>query len=236
MHGSLNATVHLSADFRSLALGRTVVLVFLVCGLMLACQKSPKVIDSSNLVIQPGLGISNLCEVGMTFTEIKKATGDATTRGSHYDPFWRRPLGTWGRGDFVLVPSLGVIAPIGENQPTAAIWFYVRPHREPLISGLEIDNPFRGKLGDNLSFKDRPVGKLEVEKVFGSVSEFATNGAHALEFRKKGERFCERLRDSVEELWYPDQGVAFRLTSNVVTSLRVFKASGTNRSGATNKQ
>src|SRR5688572_13808898 len=102
-----------------MAFSRTIIAVVLVCGLVLACRKPPKVFDNSNLVVQPGLGISNVCQIGMTFAQIKRATGDATTHGRHYDSFWKRPLGSWGRGDFVLVRSLGAIAAIGADEPTA---------------------------------------------------------------------------------------------------------------------
>jgi hypothetical protein len=203
--------------------------IVVVCGFLLACQKSPTVSDNSSLVVEPGWGISNLCEVGMTFAQLKKATGDATTRGSHYEPFWKRRLETWGRGDFVLVPSLAAIAVIGENQPAAFITFCVQPYEAKLIPGLEVRRPFQGSLGDKLSFKDRTISRVEVERAFGTVSSVATNGAQALAFRVKGDRFVEQLRDAVEEVWYPDHGVAFQFTSNVVTSFTVYTATATNR-------
>jgi hypothetical protein len=98
-----------------------------------------------------------------------------------------------------------------------------------MIPGLEIREPYRGKLAGDLSFKDRAVGKQEIERAFGSVNQAATNAAEALRFRKKGSRFTRGLGDAVEELWYPDKGVAFVLRSNVVASFQVFRASGTNR-------
>ena len=199
------------------------------CGLVAGCEKSRRVVDTSVLVVQPGVGISNVCEVGMTFSQIRRAAGDATTHGIYDDSVsWRR-LESGGRGLFVLVPSLAAIAPIGENQPTALIEFYVRPYQASMIPGLEIREPFRGKLGDRLSFKNRPVSKPEVEGVFGSVGQVAANPAEALEFRKKGERFIQQRGNGVEELWYPDKGVAVVCTSNVVTSFQVFRARGTNR-------
>lgn len=206
---------------------RTLMVVLVGCGLLSGCQKSPTILDNSNLVVQPGRGISNLCEVGMTFSQIKRATSDASSHGVYDDSFsWRR-LESSGRGRFVLVPSLAAIAPIGENQPTAFIEFYVSPYRAPLIPGLEVREPFRGKLGSSLSFKDRPVSKMAVENVFGSIGQVATNTAEALEFRKKGERFIQKRSDAVEEAWYPDKGITFVFESNVVTSFRVFRASET---------
>ncbi len=207
----------------------TLIAVLVGCGLVLGCQKPPKVLDNSALVVQPGRGISNLCEVGMTFSQIKSATGGATTHGIYDDTFsWRR-LESWGRGRFVLVPSLGAIAVIGENQPTAFIEFYVRPYRAPMIPGLDVREPFRGKLGSSLSFKDHSVSKMDVESVFGSGSQVVTTAAAALDFRKKGERFTHQRGAAIEELWYPDKGVAFVLTSNVVTSFQIYTAIGTNR-------
>ena len=208
---------------------RTVITVLVGGGLVLGCQKSPTAIDNSALVVQPGLGISNFCEVGMTLSQIRRANGKTTTHGIYDDSLsWRR-LESWGRGRFVLVPSLAAIAPIGENQPVPLIEFYVQPYRAPMIPGLEVREPFRGKLAGDLSFKDRAVGKQEIERAFGSVNQVATNAAEALEFRKKGSRFTHRISDGVEELWYPDKGVAFLLRSNVVASFQVYRASRTNR-------
>jgi hypothetical protein len=197
--------------------------------LVYGCQRSPTVLDNSNLVVQPGVGISNLCGLGMTFAQIRKTTGDATTHGIHYDGFWRRRRGSWGHGPSVLIPSLAAITDVGEDQPISSISFHLRPYRAPLIPGLEIEKPFRGKLGSSLSFKDSPTAKLEIEKIFGPVSQVASNGAEALAFRQKGERFGRQRRDSVEELWYPDKGIAFVFETNVLTSFRVYKPIGTNR-------
>ena len=200
---------------------------FLIC--TSGCQKAPAITDNSAIDVQPGYGISNVCEIGMTFSQIKKANGDATAHGIYDGTFsWKR-LESSGRGRFMLVPSLGAIAAIGNDEPLSLVEFYVWPHKDRSISALEVHTPFRGKLGNKLSFKDGTVSKMDVETIYGNVIQVATNAATALAFRRKGEPFIHDRGNSVEEIWYPSKGVAFGFVTNVVKSFWIYKPIETNR-------
>ncbi len=211
------------------AIGRAVLALALGLVFMLGCQKSPTIADNSAIVVQPGVGIANVCEIGMDFSQIRMATGDATTQGIYDGSLsWRR-LASHGRGRFMLVPSLGAIAAIGIDESISLVEFYVRPHKEKIVSGLEVSTPFRGSLGKLLSFKDSVVSNRQVETIFGSVTQVATNAAEALVFRRNSQAFVHRRGDGVEEIWYPTRGVAFVFETNVVTSFQIYKPTGTNR-------
>lgn len=203
-------------------------LILMVGCLMVGCRKAPTILDNSVIVVQPGVGISNLCELGMTFSQIKKRIGGASTHGYYDNTFsWRR-FTDGRRGRFALIPSLGAVAPLGNGEPVAYVTFFLRPYRDSQFPGLNVLEPFQGKLNNGLSFKDRTVSKVEVEKLFGNVSKVATNAAEGTQLRLKGQRFSYLRGDNSEDLWYPEQGISFNLASNVVTSFQVFKARGTN--------
>jgi hypothetical protein len=194
--------------------------------LLFGCQKAPRITDNSVIVVQPGLGVSNICEIGMSFSQIQRATGDATKHGI-YDGSWSwKRLSSLGRGEFVLVPSLGAVAATGSDEPVSLVEFYVQPHKEKLIPALEVSKPFRGSLGTSISFKDAAISNQQVETIFGTTSRVATNAAEALAFRRSSQSFVHRRGERIEELWYPSAGMAFVLKSNVVTSFQIFKPTG----------
>lgn len=162
----------------------------------------------------------------MTFSQIEELTGDATVHGIYdHKGFWRR-LKNRGRGRVVVIHSLGAIAPLNEDTPISSITFYVRPYRAPMSPVLDVRIPFQGKLGNKLIFKDSDISKTDVERVFGDISEVAKDPAEGVQFRVKGQPFRYQRSESVEEIWYPEQGISFVLMSNVVTSFQILKARG----------
>jgi hypothetical protein len=191
--------------------------VLLVAG---GCERTGVNWDNSQVAVFPGLGVSNVCEVGMTYRQIQTASPDASTHGLR-DRTGNQ--GSWVDGRFALIPSLGAITFLGTNQPASIIEFHVRPHSGELISGLEVRNPFRGRIGNILSFKDHSVGGQEVEAAWGSVTHTATNDQGTFDLIRWGERFRLSRTASVEEIWYPQAGIAFVLESNVVSSFKVFQ-------------
>jgi hypothetical protein len=185
----------------------------------LGCNRPGVGRDNSQMVVTPGLGISNLCEIGMNFTQIQAASPDARTYG----------LGgrigsqnSWSDGRFALIPSLGAITFLGTNEPVGIIEFYVRPDRGGIITGLEVREPFRGRIGSVLDLRDHRVSGQDVATAFGSVAHIATNAQASIELLKRGECFRLSRTASVEEIWYPQAGIAFVLESNVVHSCKVF--------------
>lgn len=122
----------------------------------------------------------------------------------------------------MLIPSLGAIAYLGRNEPISEVKFFVEPHKEEIVPDLEVRNPFRGKLGDKISF-EKSVRRKDVEAVFGKIDRGTTNSAAVLGLLKAREPFWRKLGEEVEERYYPARGVSFVITSNIVTSFTIFK-------------
>src|SRR5947208_17069805 len=104
------------------------------------CSDRPVITDNSTLVVQPGLGISNVLTLGMTYEQIRKATGDAklvhTRRLSLERLFLDR-----GEDRVIKIQSLGAITAFPGTSSIASMTFYVATNDENEI-------PFSGKLGD----------------------------------------------------------------------------------------
>jgi hypothetical protein len=193
---------------------------------LLGCGRTPTFKDSADLVVQPGVGISNICQLGMTFTELKRQARGASTHGFFDEEFswdWVQAL---GKGRLALFPSLGAIAPVQGKQPIWFIEFHVRQYRHPMIAALRIEAPFRGKVGPNLTFAEGEVSKAQVEQVFGPVSAVLTNSAEALDYRKQGKSFVEPLNDAEVKVWYPKKGISFIVRSNVVILFHIYQPTG----------
>ncbi len=164
---------------------------------------TPYVLDSADFVIQPGLGIPGICEVGMTPRDLKRRNRDLKT--VDYGVCWRQRLWSrWKYGRyFAVIPSLGAIAVI-ERRHVYSISFYFRSFHHPYLSGLRIDNPFQGRVkGRNQNISVGELYKEQIEAEFGVP-----------EYRYYGIR-------SFEELMYFDKGINFSLSSNVIENIYV---------------
>ena len=79
--------------------------------------------------------------------------------------------------------------------------------------------PFRGRLGSQLSFSNRIVGRKEVEAIFGSVTQNVTNYEDFSRLPEKTRPFSFRS----QQLIYNRLGLDFYLKSNTVTGFSVYK-------------
>jgi len=96
----------------------------------------------------------------------------------------------WTSGQFVFVPSLGMIAFLGTNQPISTMEFYVQPHLTEKIPGLQVHNPFRGRLEDKLDFGYSAISRQQVESHYGVITSVASNQSENIEYYKAGRPFC----------------------------------------------
>ena len=192
--------------------------IFLV--LLSGCSQRPAVHDTSILTVQPGLGISNVFEVGMTVQQARDATHGVTIHGiNDRDSFWKR----WGASRFGLIQSLGATAPIEQNGKFAIICFHVLPYDgDVTVRGLTVTNPFRGKVGDKLSFKNGPVRREDVELQFGQIDHVITNLSDGIALARDGKPFLFRAPGGGETLYYRHKGINFDLRSNTVTEFWVY--------------
>lgn len=187
---------------------------------VLGCNRAPIVSDTASLFLQPGVGISNVCEVGMTYREIKRTTGDAATHGLHDK---RLTLERFSSSRFLLVPSLGVIGVLEDNEMVSHLEFFVTPYNEGAIPSLKVEKPFRGKVG-GIDFSNGPVTRRDVESIFGVIYSGTTNLVLSGSLLEKNEPFWFLRSDDSLELWYPAEGVIFVLQRDRVSSIRIFRS------------
>ena len=186
------------------------------------CGKSDatlaQITDTSQTVVEPGRGIPKVCEIGMSFSDIKRATGNANTHGLYDRKPWN--FKRLAQERFLLVPSLGVIGIPEQNGRLGLLTFYVQPFDSSFtIPSLVITNPFRGNLSSQLSFSNHVVNRQQVEAAFGYVTWDITNYAELLNAPDKTKPFSVRG----EELHYPRLGLSFGLKNDTVTFFSVSK-------------
>lgn len=178
--------------------------------------------NSSQVMVVPGLGISNRFEVGMEFSEIKKSFPDAIAQRS-----------AWGKySKAMMVPSLGARSFLGEDKPVSHIDFHIDPYRAEMYPDLEIRTPFRGRLGNELSFGDKSVSGQDVEALYGPVLKRVLVAGDGLKLLQHADPFSRSNRMDEETWYYPARGLAFDIKSNRVTSFQVFRPTATNTSNA----
>jgi len=170
------------------------------------------------IVVEPGRGVPKVCEVGMNFAAIRKATGEASTHGLYDRDLWSLKRLTQQR--FVLVPSLGAIGVPEQKGGVPLLTFYVHQYDSSITSpGLVVTRPFRGGLGSQLSFSNHVVSRKEVEAAYGPVRQDVTNYAQVLPLADKSQPFSFRG----EKLHYPRLGLSFDLQNDAVISFSVWK-------------
>jgi hypothetical protein len=182
-----------------------------VAGLLVSCSR-PKVTDSSSLTIVPGLGVTNVVAVGMTLSEIADRTADfqiSTTR----EPRWFK----------ARIPSLGVSlgGPYrGKRRPYYGfINFHIVPWPE------EFDPRFTGSLLGGLSFAEAgSVTRDDLVGIFGTTEKtvLPVNSTNIFRFMQDGTSFSLLAAEQGEVLYYPAQGIMFKVHNGLVTRVAVY--------------
>lgn len=185
------------------------------------CQRQsvrPLPPDASQVMVIPGLGISNRYEVGMTFSQVKNSFPDAVASRS-----------AWGKySKAMIVPSLGARSFLGEDKPVSHIEFHIDPYKSEMYPNLEIRTPFRGQLGSEFNFGEKSVSGQDVEAVYGPVLKHVLVGGDGLKLLQQADPFSRSNRVYEETWYYPARGLAFDIKSNRVTSFQVFRPTATN--------
>lgn len=180
-------------------------------------KKSATATDRT-IEVHAGIGVTNVCEVGMPLSRVRRAAPKVSTHGL-YDGKWDLRRFTASR--YILVPALSAIGTLHEGK-VGVLTFYVRPNLRENIPGLIVRDSFRGNIAGGPSFEDAPVTKAQIEASFGAVQRGFTNsfdGTTSLNvrepfFRKNGDR---------ETLHYYRQGISFDLEKDVVVSFTISK-------------
>ena len=183
------------------------------------CYSSPTVTDNSRLVVSPGSGLPSLCEIGMSLSQIERATHDVTTHAAKDGCIpWRR----WRSGRFAHIPSLGVVTFLGKDEPISHIEFHVQPYRSLTIPALIISRPFMGSVEGGLSFAHGAVTKDDVEKYFGKLPKLTDKESSPTSRWTSQQPFAWKGQNGIEEFMYLDKGITFVIQSNIVISFRVY--------------
>jgi hypothetical protein len=192
----------------------------ILIGVLVGCNRAPRPTDSRAVMLQPGRGMTNACEIGMTTKQVARMFGDTSFHGINDD------AGLSNRGiesRFMLIPALGAIAVFDEHDQISHLNFHTRNYRHPVITGLVIGAPFRGRLGANLDFGTGRVTRAEVEAAFGNLERGSTNAADYGAMRMAREPFWINAASGGEELWYEKNGVTFNLRSNEVVAFSIYR-------------
>ena len=182
---------------------------------MAGCSERSIPFDDGIYVVDPGRGVTNRCELGMTVSEIGLFFVDSSTHGL-FDDAW-----TWKRytaSRFLLVPSLGAIGVVEADKRISHLEFHVEAYTNPAVPGLVVQNPFHGRLGDKLDFSKGQVTRSDVQAALGRLEHGSTNSAEFAALGKAGKLFWLATTGDFEELWYEDLGLSFTLRTNRVVS------------------
>ena len=197
-----------------------VVMVFLFRREAVAFQR-----DSSTLVVVPGFGITNICQIGMTFSEIKQKSPDAGI----WSPFNLLNSKTWSQPKKLTVPSLGMHSYLWTNQatPVYRMSFSVAPYLATNLPsiGKNINSSFRGSIRNRLFFNGGPVHRRDVENALGEVNGELSEINKIRESLMLGKSVSNRQNDEHVTIIYPD-GIEFILVSNIVISFDVYRGWG----------
>jgi hypothetical protein len=196
---------------------KAIIPLLLAAIVFVGCSDRPVIKDNSTVVVYPGLGISNICAVGMTYEQIRKATGDARLIGSGAGG-WKRWIPGRSKSRFVSIPSLSATTEYRDPNPIPGVTFHVATNPWNSI-------PFRGKIGTKLSFQDGTVSKEQVEAAFGSVRTNFTGVSFQQVSVKPRESFSVTWDPNLLTINYPAQGIEFILKSNIVTMVVIKRIS-----------
>lgn len=189
-------------------------------GALMGCGRASRPVESRAVVLQPGRGMTNACEIGMTTKQVARVFGDTSIHGIDAAVgLSKRTAGS----RFMLIPALGAVAVVESDDQISHLSFHTRSYRHPAIAGLMVDEPFRGRLGASLDFGTGRVTRDAVEAAFGKLERGSTNAADYGALRLAREPFWITAGDTDEELWYEKYGVTFTVQSNEVVAFSIYR-------------
>jgi hypothetical protein len=192
--------------------------LLLTIALCCCCSRKNNPVESRDLVVAPGRGISGLCELGMTPQELKRA-GSVVCHSGTDESRW-----PWPKQNAplrLLLPSLGAIVYLDSRRPAALIEFHVQECRMPDLLDVDGARLFRGRIEAGPSFREGPVTKEAVEALFGRLPG-STGGTFTAMCLDSGRSFCQTWADGSAQMNYFDKGINFCIHSNAVTSFQVY--------------
>jgi hypothetical protein len=213
-------TVSVALRFRSAKAARCAAVipgVGLLASWLAGCGRSPQVVHVRDATILPGRGLTNVCEVGMTYGRVSKLFCDSRISKSSEIG---RVVGEDSR--FLTVPALGVTGVIQTDDTLSHIMFHTVPFQHPDLRGMRIETPFQGRLGERLDFGKEAVSRANLEAALGTLSHGSTNPSDYAALWVERKPFWISRGSAREDICYENLGVTFMLKSNRVTSFTVY--------------
>jgi hypothetical protein len=192
----------------------------ILIGVLVGCNRAPRPTDSRAVMVQPGRGMTNACEIGMTTKQVARVFGDTSFHDIKHEAGLSNPH---SGSRFMLIPALGAIAVFDGDDQISHLNFHTHNYRHPVIAGLVIGDPFRGRLGANSDFGTGRVTRAEVETAFGKLERGSDAAADYGDLRLAREPFWINAASGGEELWYEKYGVTFNLRSNEVVAFSIYR-------------
>jgi len=177
----------------------------------------PNFTDSSSLVADRTRGIPNVVELGMPFSEVKRATGDFIARRTLTSPANKgKPAYYLSGGN---IPSLGIKVSAWGHEPARIGQISL------VVSPKSSGSRFSGSLLCGLSFHNgQTVSRSQIIDVFGVPINQFHSPAHTnmMTCLFKGESVACLFSDLYTEfIRYPTQGISFNLKSNIVQQIDI---------------
>ena len=190
--------------------------VVLAALLLSSCRQQPEPLTHGAIVVQPGRGVPDVCELGMTLTQLRRLSPGVTVY----------TLGKRGyrSAAFIVIPSMGAVATIpsgNKRESISCIDFHTKVYEHGAMPGVEIRAPFKGWLGDRLTFSGGPVTSRDVESAFGVVSNSIPNFEDRARAAGDGQPYRWTTPWGTEQLVYIGTGLLFELQSNEVVRFSV---------------
>ena len=174
--------------------------------------------DSSDMLIVPGLGISNVVAVGMTPAEMNSHMTDLQyqVRPSRWIPS-RKP-----KWQTAVIPSLGIVwgGPYaGMHTP---YYGFINFH---VVADTNMGlRPFRGALSSGIDFSTtNTITPSEVINCYGDPSNTVPFDSNALAMLAKGQSIRTLFPETMTELlYYPADGIMFDFRKGILIRVAVY--------------
>jgi len=177
----------------------------------LVCKQAAR--DGSSLVIEPGVGIRGVVELGMTLRDIKRNNPDMIAT----------KIEETG-GTSIVIPCIGFRSELDDGQDTISTLFFFVGSSGHAPDGIK---RFSGSLQGGVLFTEtNGLARSKVVQLFGQTENTTTldaypYGVSAVELNDASSMSI--TRHHLETLRYPRHGVAFNLSSNNVVQVVVWR-------------
>lgn len=157
-----------------------------------------------------GKGVPGQIEIGMTLRELRRQRSDLLVAPNHSKSQQKGKA----TGFSIDLLSFGLSTEVySEDTPIALLNFNVDPSSS---------NYFTGRLSCGIDFeKGKAVTRDAITKILGDVT-VDPNATNIISHLREGKNVAWQIDPRTEVLYYPSNGVSFRLQSNAVNTVTVF--------------